>query len=188
MGLFCCMHASFASLCMSVHFNLIRCCVCSTRRSSSGEKDYAQGRSHTQTPGGVSRGGRRKQERQLRLRSPSHEEEGQITDRSNIQCCLLVAIACQRHLVLILDATIFQCSGIHACHVIYLTMPPAVDNPMWTAPDCMWIAASTKRNCSGPQTHVAKHSTDAVCHSCSRTRLLLGGSHAALSCVRLALL
>ena len=181
------MHASFASLCMSVHFDLIRYCVCSTRRSSSGEKDCAQGRSHTQTPGGVSSGGRRKQERQLRLRSPSHEEEGQITDRSNIQCCLLVAIACQTHLVLIRDATIFQGSGIHACRVNHLTMPPAVDNPMWTAPDCMWIAASTKRNCSGAQTLVAKHSTDPVCNS-SRTGLLLGCSHAALSCVRLALL
>ena len=48
---------------------------------NGGGRQPQRSRSHSKTPGGGSSGDRRKQERQARHRSPSHEEEGQITDR-----------------------------------------------------------------------------------------------------------
>ena len=48
---------------------------------NGGGRQPQRSRSHSKTPGGRSSGDRRKRERQARHRSPSHEEEGQITDR-----------------------------------------------------------------------------------------------------------
>lgn len=54
---------------------------------NGGGRQPQRSRSHSKTPGGGSSGDRRKQERQARHRSPSHEEEGQITDRYS-SCCM----------------------------------------------------------------------------------------------------
>ena len=48
---------------------------------NGGGRQPQRSRSRSKTPGGGSSGDRRKQQRQARHRSPSHEEEGQITDR-----------------------------------------------------------------------------------------------------------
>ncbi len=48
---------------------------------NGGGRHRQRSRSHSKTPGGGSSGDRHKRERQVRHRSPSHEEEGQITDR-----------------------------------------------------------------------------------------------------------
>ncbi|DBA67722.1 TPA: hypothetical protein ACH3X2_001308 [Trebouxia sp. C0005] len=48
---------------------------------NGGGRQPQRSRSHSMAPGGGPSGDRRKQERQARRRSPSHEEEGQITDR-----------------------------------------------------------------------------------------------------------
>ncbi|KAL0035004.1 hypothetical protein WJX79_005823 [Trebouxia sp. C0005] len=51
------------------------------RSHRSSHRQPQRSRSHSMAPGGGPSGDRRKQERQARRRSPSHEEEGQITDR-----------------------------------------------------------------------------------------------------------
>ncbi|DBA91866.1 TPA: hypothetical protein ACH3X1_016000 [Trebouxia sp. C0004] len=56
---------------------------------NGGGRQPQRSRSHSKTPGGGSSGDRRKQERQARHRSPSHEEEGQITDRPATQSPVL---------------------------------------------------------------------------------------------------